>query len=220
MKTEKLTKCQQTCHIGEWYKKYVSKEEGIIDRKLKKNTPLKDITNQKTSIINEAFKNENIKRIALKADIKSIKIGGSKAYHKNGNIVLKTNYDSHTARHEIAHAVDYYNKWISCNKAFIEAIQKDKKIILNNNGLYKNIIKNNSNCIELSDIIGGITNNKIKGGYGHTKKYWKEQHKLEREIFAQMFTMAGNDDLKQLEVFQKYLPNIFREFDNLIRRLL
>lgn len=206
----------------QWYDKYIDKEEGIIDNLFNKNkkVQLKDITSQKISIINQAFTNNNIKNIVLNTNIKSIKIGGNKAYHRNGNIVLKINYNNHTLRHEIAHAVDYANKWISSSKEFLLAIKKDKQMILNNNNTYKNLIKSNSNYIELSDIIGGMTNNEIKGRYRHTKKYWGKQHKLEREIFAQMFTTAGNDDLKQLEIFQKYLPNTFREFDNLIRRLL
>ncbi len=206
----------------EWKEKYVDKEEGIIDNLFNKNKKIKyeDITKQKTNIINQAFKNNNIKSIALNSNIKSIKIGGNESYHRNGNIVLKENYDNHTIRHEIAHAVDYSNKWISSNKRFIEAIQRDKKTILNNKELYRNIIKNNSNYIELSDIMSGITNNEIKGRYKHNNKYWKKPHKLEREIFAQLLTTAGNDDLKQLEIFQKYLPNIFKEFDDLIRRIL
>lgn len=206
----------------EWYNKYVDKEEGIIDNLFNKRQKIqyKDITTQKTSIINQAFRNNNIKNIALNTDVKSIKIGVNKSYHRNGNIVLKVNYDSHTVRHEIAHTIDYNNKWISSNKRFIEAIQKDKRNILKNKELYKNIIKNNSNCVELSDIMSGITKNKIRGRYKHSNKYWKKLNKLEREIFAQLFTTAGNDDFKQLEIFQKYLPNTFIEFDNLIRRLL
>lgn len=206
----------------EWYSKYVDKEEGAIDNLFNKNksVKLKDITSQKANIINKAFKNDNIKNIALNTDIKSIKIGGNTAYHRSGDIVLKENYNNHTIRHEIAHTVDYSNKWLSSNRKFIKAIQKDKEIILNNKTLYKTIIKNNSNYIELSDIMSGITNNRIKGRYRHDNKYWKKPHKLEREIFAQMFTVAGNDDLKQLEIFQKHLPNSFKEFDNLIRRLL
>lgn len=212
----------QDMSYKEWYNQYVDKEEGIIDNLFNKRQKVqyKDITKQKTNIINQSFKNNNIKNIALNTNIKSIKIGGNKAYHRNGNIVLKINYDNHTARHEIAHAVDYSNKWLSSSNKFVEAIQKDKEVILNNKDLYKDIIKNNSQYIELSDIMSGITNNKIKGRYKHSNKYWKKPHKLEREIFAQMFTTAGSDDLKQLEIFQKYLPNTFKEFDNLIRRLL
>lgn len=206
----------------EWYEQYIDKDEGIIGNIFNSHKKINyiDITKQKDNIINLAFKNDNIRNIALNTNVKSIKIGGNKAYHRSGNIVLKTNYNNHAVRHEIGHTIDYNNKWISSNKKFIEAIQEDKATILNNKELYKNILKNNSNCIELSDIIGGITNNKIKGRYGHSKKYWKKQHKLEREIFAQMFTTAGNDDFRQLEIFQKYLPNTFKEFDNLIRRIL
>ncbi len=212
----------QDMNYQEWYNKYVDKEEGIIDNLFNKNQKeqYKDITKQKTNIINQAFKNDNIKNIVLNTNIQSIKLGGNKAYHRNGNIVLKINYDNHTVRHEIAHAVDYSNKWLSSDKRFIEAIQKDKKIIINNKDLYKTIIKNNSNYIELSDIMSGITNNEVKGRYKHNNKYWRKPHKLEREIFAQMFTTAGNDDFKQLGIFQKYLPNTFREFDNLIRRII
>ena len=86
--------------------------------------------------------------------------------------------------------------------------------------MYKTLINNNSNYRELSDIVGGMTNNKVVGRYRHEKKYWKKSGKLEKEMFAQMFTIAGKNDIKQLELFQKYLPNTFKEFDNLIRRLL
>jgi len=122
--------------------------------------------------------------------------------------------------HEIGHSVDYNNKWLSLNDSFSKAIQIDKKRVLNNPNIYKELINNNNKCRELSDIIGGMTNNKIVGRYKHENKYWKKVGKLEKEVFAQMFTMAGNNDIKQLELFQRYLPNTFREFDNLIRRLL
>jgi len=212
----------QNMTYKEWYNQYIEKEEGIIDNLFNKKQKVqyKDITEQKSNLINQSFKNNNIKNIALNTEIKSIKIGGNKAYHRNGNIVLKINYDNHTIRHEIAHAVDYNNKWLSSNKKFVQAIQKDKKIILNNKEFYKTLLKNNSNNIELSDIMSGITDNKIKGRYRHDNKYWKKPHKLEREIFAQMFTVAGKDDLKQLGMLQKHLPNSFKEFDSLIRRIL
>lgn len=206
----------------QWYEQYVDKDEGILQKIFNKGKKIdyRDITKQKQNIINIAFKDQNIKNIVLNTNIKSIKLGGNKAYHRNGNIVLKTDYNNHTVRHEIAHAVDYDNKWLSSDNKFKEAIQKDKKIISKNKELYKKIIENNRNCIELSDIMSGMTNNEISGRYTHNNKYWRKANKLEKEIFAQMFTTAGNEDLRQLMIFQKYFPNTFREFDNLIRRLI
>lgn len=212
----------QDTKYQQWYNKYVDKEEGILDNLVSKLNKIsfKDITMQRYNIINNAFSNKNIKNIALKTNIISVKVGGNKSYHQRGNIVLKEKYDSHTVRHEVAHAVDYNNGWLSSTDSFVKAIQKDKKKVLNNQSIYKKLIKNNSNYRELSDIMSGITDNKMKGRYFHKKGYWKKNNKLEREVFAQMFTVAGNDDFGQLQVFQKYLPNTFKAFDDLIRGLL
>lgn len=198
-----------------------TEEENIIEniKEIKDKIVLTDITNQKDTIINQAFINQRFKNIALNTNIKTIRQGGKRSYHKNGNIVLKKKYINRTVVHEIGHAVDYSNNWLSSDKNFIQAIQNDISYVLNNKQLYQNLIKNNRNCRELSDIIGGMTNNNIVGRYGHKKKYWKQPGKLQKEIFAQMFTVASNDDLTQLLIFQQYLPNTLREFDNLVRRI-
>lgn len=211
----------QNMNYKEWYNRYVDLDENIFNKnKNSKKIDFKDVTYLKETFINRAYNNPNIRKIVLNTEIESIKVGGNRSYHKKGNLVFKESYNDHTIRHEMAHAVDYANSWLSSDKNFIIAIQKDKKHILNNTQIYKNLIKNNRQYIELSDIIGGITNNKVVGNYYHKKKYWKNGDKLQKEIFAQIFSAAGNDNLEQLEIFQTYLPNTFKEFDNLIRRLL
>ncbi len=206
----------------EWYAKYVDKEQGILEKIIDKNkrAKLKDITNRKDKIIDEAFKNDNIKKIAKNTQIISIKLGGDNSYHRRGSIVLKNKYTNRTVIHEIGHAVDYNNKWLSSSKEFINAIEVDKTIILKNADKYVKLIKNNKNYAGLSDIIGGMTGNKVVGRYKHKKSYWKQPNKLQRETFAQLFAMAGEDDFEQLEVIQKYLPNTFKAFDKLIGRIL
>nr|DAN92073.1 MAG TPA: minor capsid protein [Caudoviricetes sp.] len=201
--------------------KIETNDENILNniKAIKNKIVLKDITNQKNNLINNAFINQTFKNIALKTNVKSIKQGGNKSYHNAGNIVLSNKYKNRTIVHEMAHNIDYSNKWLSSNKNFIQAIKIDKDFIMKNKSIYVNLIKNNSQYRELSDIIGGITNNEIVGIYRHTKKYWKQPNKLEREIFAQFFTVSSNDDINQLLIFQQYLPSIFREFDNIIRRL-
>lgn len=201
--------------------KIETNDENILDniKAIKNKIVLKDITNQKNNLISKAFIDQTFKNIALKTNVKSIKKGGNKSYHNAGNIVLSNEYKNRTIVHEMAHNIDYSNKWLSSNKDFRQAIRIDKDFIIKNKSIYVNLIKNNSQYRELSDIIGGITNNEIVGRYGHSKKYWKQPNKLEREIFAQFFTVASNDDFNQLLIFQQYLPNILKEFDNIIRRL-
>lgn len=205
----------------EWYAKYVDKEQGILEKIIDKNkrAKLQDITNRKDKIIDGAFKNDNIKKIAKNTKISSIKLGGDNSYHRRGSIVLSKNYTNHTVAHEIGHAVDYNNNWLSSNKEFIKAIDADRINILKNTNKYAKIVKNND-FAGLSDIIGGMTKNKIVGRFRHKKEYWENENKLERETFAQLFAMAGEDDFEQLVVLQEYLPNTFKAFDKLIRRIL
>lgn len=196
------------------------KDEGIIENIISGTFNMKDITNQKEEIIEKVFIDNNIKQIALKTNIKSIKQGGNKSYHRKGNIVLNEKYEDRTFIHELGHTIDYNNKWLSSNKNFVKAINLDKKYVLDNKSIYKELINQNKKYRELSDIISGMTKNQIRGRYYHKTKYWNKANKLERETFAQMFTMAGKYDIKQLEIFERYFPNTFKEFDNLIRRLL
>ena len=197
-------------------------DEGIIeDIKYKAQTKgYQDISLKKDEIIENSFKNTNIKNIALNTKIKNIRIGGKESYHLGGNITLRQDYNNRTVIHEIGHCIDYSNKWLSSSKEFKKAIEDDKKLIQKNKSLYNQTLKNNGQFREFSDIIGGMTDKEIKGRYGHKKEYWRKPNKLERETFAQLFTIAGNDDIKQLQIWQKYLPNTLKEFDNIIRRIL
>lgn len=208
-------------HIKDYKPKTIKdEEENIIENAISGTFNMKNITDQKEEIINRTFTNDQIKQIALNTNIKSIKQGGNKSYHRKGNIVLSEKYKDRTFIHELGHNVDYNNKWLSSNKNFVKAIKLDQQYILSNKTIYKELIKNNKQHIELSDIVSGMTKNEIRGRYYHTTKYWNKPNKLERETFAQMFTTAGKDDIKQLELLERYFPNTFKEFDNLIRRLL
>lgn len=201
---------------------YDNKEENIIGAIIQRinYSKLDDITVNKNAIISKAFNNKEIKKIAFSANIKSIRQGGSESYHIQGRIALKKNYSSKTVMHEVGHAVDWSNGWLSLSKEFKKAIKQDKKLIKRNENLYKNLIKNNRNMIGLSDIIGGMTDNKIVGRYKHKKSYWKRPNTVEKETFAQMFAMAGADDYQQMLVIQQYLPSIFKAFDNIIKGLI
>ncbi len=196
-------------------------DENIFERIFnKKEVILTDITSQKNKMIENSFQNNNIKNIALNNKVQTIKTGGKRSYHTKGNIVIKENFNNRSFIHEMAHNIDYQNKWVSSNKDFIKAIEKDRKTIYNNKEIYKKLLKDNKELVGISDILSGMTNNEIKGKFSHLKKYWRKPHKLERETFVQLFVMAAEDDIYQLNLIKQYFPNIFREFDNIIRGLL
>ena len=188
----------------------------------------KDITKQKNNLIRKAFKNDTIREIALNNDIEKIYIYGKKSKHRENKIYLNTEWKhksneqkSRTIRHEVGHAIDYKYNRISCKGELSTALEIDKINILKNK---ENIMKELKSkeyleYAELSDIIGGLTNNEISGRYKHSNNYWKRPNALEKETFADLFAIAGGNDIKYLQIINRYLPNTLKAFDNLIRRI-
>lgn len=39
-------------------------------------------------------------------------------------------------------------------------------------------------------------------------------------MFANLFSVAGSNDMEYLEAINKYLPNTLRAFDGLVRRII
>ena len=78
---------------------------------------------------------------------------------------------------------------------------------------------------DLSDILEGATGAKIKCGFGHGAKYWKDrtfggvQSGLATEAFAEMVdsTMACPESL---ETIKKYLPKSYAVFSEMLAELL
>ena len=188
----------------------------------------KDITKQKNILIKQAFKNDMIKNIALNNNIKKIYIYGQKSMHKANKIYLNVkwkkvnqNKKDRTIRHEVGHAIDYKYNHISCGGELITALEIDKLKILKYGDIINKKLKSKKyeEYAELSDIIGGLTNNKIRGKYKHDNEYWKRKNALEKETFADLFAIAGGNDVKYLQVINKYLPNTLKAFDGIIGRI-
>ena len=54
----------------------------------------------------------------------------------------------------------------------------------------------------LCDILDGLTGGLCRGnlgGFGHAKSYWKRKGAKEKETFANMFSIYGTDDWKEVE---------------------
>ncbi len=188
----------------------------------------KDITYNKEKLIKNAFKNEEIRKIALNNDIKKIYIYGNKSKHKANEIYFNAEWQNkskslreRTLRHEVGHAIDYKFGYISSNGELLTALNIDKQNILEHEKQI-NFALNTTEYIEyseLSDIIGGMTNNKIKGRAYHENKYWERENALEKETFANLFSIAGSNNIEYLNIINRYLPNTLNVFEELIRRI-
>ncbi len=188
----------------------------------------KDITYNKEKLIKNAFKNEEIRKIALNNDIQKIYIYGNKSKHKANEIYFNAEWQNkskslreRTLRHEVGHAIDYKFGYISSNGELLTALNIDKQNILEHEKQI-NFALNTTEYIEyseLSDIIGGMTNNKIKGRAYHETKYWERENALEKETFANLFSIIGSNNIEYLNIINRYLPNTLNVFEELIRRI-
>ncbi len=209
-------------------KQEASEDEDLLQYIDINNYIKKDITKQKNKLIKNAFKNDTIRKIALNNDIEKVYIYGKKSKHKSNKIYLNAMWKyknqkskDRTIRHEVGHAIDCKYKYISCNGELTTALEIDKQNILKHKSEIIKALKNKEyqEYAELSDIIGGLTNNEIRGKYKHSNQYWSRKNALEKETFANLFSIAGGKDIEYLQIIGKYLPNTLNAFDSLIRRI-
>ena len=66
------------------------------------------------------------------------------------------------------------------------------------NNLFNNPQYQNNMC--LSDLFSAISNNKIKGNFYHSSKYWLDNDKRISEITANIETIYLNKDTKALKI--------------------
>ncbi len=69
----------------------------------------------------------------------------------------------------------------------------------------------------ISDIIGGITENKCVGKYSHRVKYWKKPNKLEKEAFAHFYEAFARNDEEKIYYLSEMFPTATQEFMKLMR---
>lgn len=142
-----------------------------------------------------------------------------------------------TYYHEIGHLIDDRMKvgtgYASENKEYSNALKNDFNNYVDNymkeNGIsdrdqaYAAIGKmmNGSDRDEyrgVSDLYGGLSDNKAKGGWGHSQEYWNSNPQaLNREAFANMFevSMGGNEN--SLKYMKEMFPTAYEEFQKMVK---
>lgn len=161
------------------------------------------------------------------------------AHYNPGSKKIKMNYAADSANprgvgatyfHEHGHMVDAHGSGLVSNKKeYYLALQKDcNDYIINyakQGGMSlfnaQKAISSDLYADELSsvsDLMNALSNNAIKGKWGHDPRYWVNSEKLTAEAFAHMFEAQFNN--KRLGAMKKYFPEALKEFEMILEGLL
>ena len=68
----------------------------------------------------------------------------------------------------------------------------------------------------VSDVYGGLTENKAQGSWGHSNEYWTRKYAVNREAFANMFEVSMGGDPEALKHMKDMLPTAYEEFIKMV----
>lgn len=130
--------------------------------------------------------------------------------------------------HESGHAVDHAlggETFLSNNKEFRNCLIKDcNKLIrkCKDDSDWKNkfmkLIKTSPDAYSVSDILEGLTEGRICGGYGHGVDYWKDdEFTVCNEAFAHFFEASMGASPKRLKYIKTIFPESYSKYLEMIR---
>ena len=150
-------------------------------------------------------------------------------YFNVGNDLINKRGPGTTYFHELGHMIDHLsgasNKYSSENGSFESALLSDGKTIRNLYNKYSVDEKEKFNqkisedyAHSVSDLIDGLTEGEISGGYSHHRDYWKKSGNLPKEAFAHFFeaSMGGGEKLNYLS---NMFPNAYKSFLEIIESI-
>jgi len=151
-------------------------------------------------------------------------------YEFTGNILLNDKSGSRTFFHEYGHHIDKNgtSKTLSFKKEFVQAYEDDVKYLkdlFKGKKMYeelKNEWKDKTEFDGASDILDSLSGGTFYDKYympGHGKNYYKEKTKRHLENFANIFEAWSLKDKTALDNIKKYFPNLYKEFENIIKTL-
>lgn len=181
---------------------------------------------------------DNIKKLSNKyADairfVNEKAVGKAHVNHKGISVNFKADSKNErgawaTTFHEIGHAIDRAAGGASTKTtSFGKLLKSDfNEVVKNYQKVYNISIDEAYSSISealfepqyhsISDIVGGITDNKCVGRYSHRKEYWKKSKKLEKEAFAHFYEATARNDNVKLDAIKSMFPNAYREFERIV----
>jgi hypothetical protein len=73
-------------------------------------------------------------------------------------------------------------------------------------------------ALSLSDILGGLSGNNIKGKAGHASSYWNDKGKIGKETFAHLYS-GKITNAKSYENIQKFFPKTTELFEEILDKI-
>jgi hypothetical protein len=156
---------------------------------------------------------------------------GSYYHTKFKNIKLNEKSDKNVFFHEYGHHIDLgtnENVKYSESKEFISAYTDDIKhlqVLYKGKNLFdelKSQWKGKKEFNGASDIIDAMSGGVFYDKYnmpGHGKKYYKITENKHAENFANIFQAWSLKDKKALDNIKLHFPNLFKEFENILKKL-
>lgn len=189
------------------------------------------------------IKNQNVKKLLEQSlertTIKRSSGRKSKYISTEKAVLLSKTAGADTIAHELFHEIDdtygltkngMLNKSINSDYSRLKSLAKGygKSIEDVLYSRYPNAFKKSETRMELkiqyrgiSDIIHGCSKTTIDLGFGHRMPgYWEKDLALEKEIFAQYGRIIYSNDPKVIEMFEKLFPNVKKEIDNTLERMI
>lgn len=131
--------------------------------------------------------------------------------------------------HELGHNLDMQYGDISVLHVFKTSLQNDFDDVVNSYCKYYNVSRDTA-FIEIgksisghkfhsiSDLCGGMSDNKCIGTYGHEDEYWgKKPNALETEAFAHFYEATIRNDVDKLHLIKQMFPNAYKIFEDMLR---
>lgn len=166
---------------------------------------------------NSAFYSPKDKHIKMDLDKDSKNTRGkySTFFHEFGHLLDDRSNES--SRPNISFSVKFYNTivqdwenqklkygnkpWPFVKGKIIEELRQDGDLA--------------SGC---QDIIGGLTLNEVRAGWGHSTKYWTRNKDKRIDIVSEMFAhmSSGYTNPERLVIMKKWFPETCKEFESMI----
>lgn len=123
--------------------------------------------------------------------------------------------------HELAHRIDHNEYGSPMYAEFSEAIKSAESRILHEKEKYQRRLAVNGDLeynYFISDIMSCVTDNVLRGAYGHESQYIGQPGYTESEVFSDMFAALYQGDDTTVSFIKSELPEIYEAFMKMLKR--